>query len=297
MAESRLFQMLFLLLEKGSITAPELAEHFEVSVRTIYRDIDNLSAAGIPVYMTPGKGGGIFLQENYVLNRSLISEQEQRQILLSLHGLGAVDEESADDLLKKLGGIFQKQNLNWIEVDFSEWNRKSERTYHTLRSAIFNQKVVALTYYGSNGKSERRLAEPLKLLFKNREWYLYAFCRNRQDYRLFKLVRIRELEQTEQDFERAAPERVIEEITEYQGELTEIVLSFDRSLAYRVFENFEEVEEDEQRNYIVHAMWPESESLYSFLLFFGDKMKVIAPARIRDNMKMRIQKMYENYRT
>ncbi|MFQ7235187.1 MAG: helix-turn-helix transcriptional regulator, partial [Enterococcus hulanensis] len=109
MAEYRLFQMVYYLMDKGNTTAPELAEKFEVSIRTIYRDIDILSAAGIPVYTTQGKGGGIFLPENFVLNRSLISEEEQNQILTALQGLSGVDEQSNQALLKKLGSVFQKQ--------------------------------------------------------------------------------------------------------------------------------------------------------------------------------------------
>ena len=100
-AEYRLFQMVYYLMDKGNTTAPELAEKFEVSIRTIYRDIDILSSAGIPVYTTQGKGGGIFLSENFILNRSLISEEEQNQILAALQGLSGVDEKNNQALLNK----------------------------------------------------------------------------------------------------------------------------------------------------------------------------------------------------
>ncbi len=156
MVDNRLFQMLFILLEKGSVTAPELAEHFEVSVRTVYRDIDILSSAGVPVYTAQGKGGGIFIQENYVLNKSLLSEAEQKQILLSLQGLSVIDEENTKSLLVRLGGIFQKKNVNWIEVDFSEWSKKSEDTFHVLQSAIFQSRIVGFTYHSGKGQSEDR---------------------------------------------------------------------------------------------------------------------------------------------
>lgn len=120
MAENRLFQMVYLLLEKGHLTSSELAEHFEVSDRTIYRDIDSLSAAGIPVYTKQGKGGGIFIQENFILNQSLVSEQEQTQILMALQAIHLIDDRNTDGLLSKLSAIFQKQQVNWIEVDFSD---------------------------------------------------------------------------------------------------------------------------------------------------------------------------------
>ena len=297
MAENRLFQMLFILLEKGSATAPELAEHFEVSVRTIYRDIDILSSVGIPVYTTQGKGGGIFIQENYVLNKSLISEQEQKQILLALQGLSIVDEENISTLLAKLGGIFQKQNVNWIEVDFSEWNRKNEDAFHILQSAIFHNKIIKFTYYNGKGQSESRSAEPLKLIFKGREWYLYAYCHTRQDYRLFKLSRMKKIQITERNFVRAAPEKVLEEMKLYSDETVTLSLLFHKDLAYRVYENFDDITENKDGTYLVNISLPNNESLYRFLLSFGDNVEVLAPLEVRDNMITRINKMKNKYET
>jgi len=297
MAENRLFQMLFILLEKGSATAPQLAKHFEVSVRTIYRDIDILSSVGIPVYTTQGKGGGIFIQENYVLNKSLISEQEQKQILLALQGLSIVDEENTSILLSKLGGIFQKQNVNWIEVDFSEWSRKSEDVFHILQSAIFHNKIIEFTYYNGKGQSGSRSAEPLKLIFKGREWYLYAYCHTRQDYRLFKLSRMKKIQITERNFVRAAPEKVLEEMKLYSDETVTLSLLFHKDLAYRVYENFDDITENKDGSYLVNFSLPNNENLYRFLLSFGDNVEVLAPLEVRDNMITRINKMKNNYET
>lgn len=297
MSENRLFQMLFILLEKGRATAPELAKHFEVSVRTIYRDIDILSAAGIPVYTTQGKGGGIFIQENYVLNKSLISEQEQNQILLALQGLSILDEENTNALLSKLGVIFQKQNVNWIEVDFSEWNKKSEDAFRVLKSAIFQRHIVDFIYYNGKGQSNSRTVEPLKLVFKSRDWYLYAYCHFRQDYRLFKLTRIKNLKSTEQNFIRATPERVLEDMQLYSDEAVALTLLFNKKLAYRVYENFDKIEETADGNYLVNISLPNNESLYRFLLSFGDKVEVFSPPEVREKMIERIKDMKSKYET
>jgi biotin operon repressor len=118
---SRLFETVYLLLNKKSMTANELAEHFEVSKRTILRDIDRLSAAGIPVYTTQGKGGGISILDNFVLNKAAISDEEQNQILLALQSLSATQYVNGDELLSKLGALFDKSDSAWIEVDFSRW--------------------------------------------------------------------------------------------------------------------------------------------------------------------------------
>lgn len=297
MAENRLFQMLFILLEKGRVTAPELAEHFEVSVRTIYRDIDILSSVGIPVYAAQGKGGGIFIQENYVLNKSFISEQEQRQILLALQGLSIVDEEHTSALLSKLGGIFQKQNVNWIEVDFSEWSKKSEDVFRILQSAIFHNKIIKFTYFNGKGQSGSRSAEPLKLIFKGREWYLYAYCHVRQDYRLFKLSRMKKIRTTEQDFVRAAPKKVLENMELYSDEAVSLSLLFDKDFAYRVYEYFDDITENKDGSYLVNISLPNNESLYRFLFSFGDYVEVLAPLEVRDNMITRIHNMKNKYET
>lgn len=210
MAEYRLFQMVYYLMDKGNTTAPELAEKFEVSIRTIYRDIDILSSAGIPVYTTQGKGGGIFLPENFILNRSLISEEEQNQILAALQGLSGVDEKNNQALLKKLGSVFQKQTTNWLEIDFSDWHPQNEEQFQILQKAIFQKTRLRFHYFSRGKLGSDRKVEPLKLVYKARDWYLYAYCCEKQAYRLFKLKRIKQLQQTTETFERTAPEKVLD---------------------------------------------------------------------------------------
>ena len=127
MQMNRLFKIVYYLLENGKSTAPELAEKFEVSIRTIYRDLDTISAAGIPVYAAQGKGGGISLLDDYILEKSLFSKEEKEQILMALQGISSTKGTSADELLSKLSALFQIKNTDWIEVDFSEWVKNSAR--------------------------------------------------------------------------------------------------------------------------------------------------------------------------
>ena len=114
MKENRYFQMVYLLLEKGTMTAPQLAAYFEVSVRTIYRDIDILSAAGIPIYASQGRGGGISIQDNYVLKKSMLSQEEQKHILMALQSMQVIERESAKSLLLKLSSVFQREHVDWL---------------------------------------------------------------------------------------------------------------------------------------------------------------------------------------
>lgn len=153
MEQSRLFKIVYHLLEKGKSTAPELAEKFEVSIRTIYRDLDAISAAGIPIYTTQGKGGGIFIMQDFVLNKSILSEQEKEQILMALQGISITEHNQTDELLMKLGGLFQSKVTNWIEVDFSEWykNTPNYDVFNLIKNAIFNQYIITFSYFAREG--------------------------------------------------------------------------------------------------------------------------------------------------
>ena len=196
MQMNRLFQIVYYLLENGKSSAPELANKFEVSTRTIYRDLDTISAAGIPIYATQGKGGGISLMENYVLDKSIFSEKEQEQILIALQGIASTEGENADELLSKLSALFQIKWTDWIEVDFSDWNKnKADQIFGEIKKAIFDRRIITFSYFGSDSQYLSRSVKPLKLIFKGNDWYLYGFCLLRNDYRFFKLGSVKDFAQ------------------------------------------------------------------------------------------------------
>ena len=188
MEQGRLFKIVYHLLDKGRATAPELAEKFEVSVRTIYRDLDAISAAGIPIYTVQGKGGGIFILPEFVLEKSLLTPQEKEQILMALQGLAAAEDSRTDELLTKLGGLFRVQGANWIEVDFSDWHKNTAgaELFDELKRAVFSCRRVSFSYFAGEGGGTVRTVEPVKLIFKSKDWYLYGFCLLRNDYRFFQ---------------------------------------------------------------------------------------------------------------
>ena len=154
MEQGRLFKIVYHLLDKGRATAPELAEKFEVSVRTIYRDLDAISAAGIPIYTVQGKGGGIFILPEFVLEKSLLTPQEKERILMALQGLAAVEDSRIDELLTKLGGLFRVQGANWIEVDFSDWHKNTAgggRFFAGQKAGFFCRRGSLLYFLGGGG--------------------------------------------------------------------------------------------------------------------------------------------------
>ena len=300
MKENRYFQMIYLLLDKGQMTAPELADYFEVSIRTIYRDIDILSAAGIPIYATQGKGGGIAIQDSYVLKKSLLSEQEQKQILMALQGIRVLEDEQINMLLSKLSGVFQRQQGNWLEIDFSTWTKSGagKHNFQLLQSAIWKSRIGSFSYYSGKGEQTKRIIEPHKLVFKTSDWYLYGYCTLRKDFRFFKLTRIRDLKLQDAEYMRETPEHIFERSDEFEMKTVQVTLLFDARMSHEVYEKFdEEVSEQEDGSLLVTTILPDNELLYSYILSCRDGVEVLSPPYVRDNVRKRVGKMLEIYKT
>lgn len=297
---NRLFKIVYCLLEKGKSTAPELAEKFEVSIRTIYRDLDAISAAGIPIYATKGKGGGIFIMQDFVLDKSLLSEQEKEQILMALQGISATENNQSEELLTKLGGLFQSKVTNWIEVDFSKWYKSTPNydVFNLIKNAIFNQHMITFSYFAQEGNYSNRTVEPIKLIFKNKDWYLYGFCLLRNDFRFFKLTRIKNLEISSDTFIRKV-DNIPEIETTFKNENMILAkLKFSPKAAFRVYDEFtDNISKDNQGNLYVNIELPDSETLFSYILSFGDNVEILEPDYLRHSMKEKLSLMLEKYIT
>ena len=300
MEQSRLFKIVYHLLEKGKSTAPELAKKFEVSIRTIYRDLDTISAAGVPIYATQGRGGGIFIMSDFVLNKSLLSEQEKEQILMALQDISATEYNQTDELLIKLGGLFQSKVTNWIEVDFSEWYKNTPNYYvfNLIKNAIFNQNMITFSYFAQEGNYSNRTVEPIKLIFKNKDWYLYGFCLLRNDFRFFKLTRIKDLEISSDTFRRAVENIPKVETVIKNKNFIHAKLKFSPKVAFRVYDEFtDDVSKDNQGNLYVNIDLPDNETLFSYILSFGDNIEILEPDYLRHSMKEKLALMLEKYIT
>ena len=288
------------LLEKGKSTAPELAEKFEVSIRTIYQDLDTISAAGIPIYATQGKGGGIFIMQDFVLNKSLLSEQEKEQILMALQGISDTEHNQTDELLMKLSGLFQSKVTNWIEVDFSEWykNTPNYDVFNLIKNAILNQYTITFSYFAREGNYSNRTVEPIKLIFKNKDWYLYGFCLLRNDFRFFKLTRIKDLEISSDTFIREVKSSHEIETVIKNKNFIHAKLKFSPKVAFRVYDEFtDNVSKDNQGNLYVNIDLPDNETLFSYILSFGDNVEILEPDYLRHSMKEKLALMLEKYIT
>lgn len=296
MRDSRLFRILYYVLEKGKVTANELSEKFEVSVRTIYRDIDVISSAGIPIYATQGKGGGIEIADDFVLKKSLLSEKEQEQILVALKGLEGINKQYENELLTKLSAFFKIKNTNWIEVDFTNWQRGNEydELFNDIKSAIINKNIIRFTYFSSNEKETSREVKPIRLLFKGWDWYVYTFCLLRNEFRYFKLSRIRDLKILDENFEDSYEDVVLIKEMEYK-DTVRVKLKFDRKVAFRVYDELRDIKEDEKGNLYAEIELPNDYNLYNYIFSFGESVEVLEPIEIRNNIRDMINKMSRIY--
>lgn len=306
---NRLLGIMYILLNKETVTAKALAERFEVSVRTIYRDIEALSMAGIPVYTRKGKNGGICLVEQFVLNKMLLTEEEQQQILSALISLEETTAMEEREVLQKLGNFFKAEPVNWIAIDFSDWGGGQKKLFEDIKKAILTHKVMSFDYYGQNREMSRRVVEPMQLLFKEYTWYLSAYCRERQALRFFKLTRMKRTEVLEERFlprEEWYRKQEEEQQAEQSKEMEEkafyvptITMWIDQKEAYRVYDRFDESEIEilADGNFVVRVNYPVDEWVYSLILSFGASVKVLEPVEISKEIQRRIVDMGKIYET
>ncbi len=299
---NRLLGMIYILMKQGTVTAAELSERFEVSVRTIYRDMDTLSAAGIPIYARRGKNGGICLTEQFVLDKMLITKEEQQEILSGLISLRETRADGEKNILQKLGEFFKTDPVDWLAIDLSDWSGSRKQLYEDIKNAVLERRLVRFDYYGKMGEMSRRTVEPVQLLFKEYTWYLRAFCRERNAWRIFKLFRMKRLEVLSEVFvPRDGSDGEAGAGAEDQKEpaLSSAVIDIriDRKEAYRIYDRFEEeeIEALPEGDFLVHMHADVDDWVYGVILSFGSSAEVLAPEEIRQEVRQRILDMAERY--
>lgn len=294
MSDSRLFKMLYYLLDRERATAPELAAEFEVSTRTIYRDVEALSSAGIPIYAEPGRNGGIYLLQDFILDKAILSENERQEVLTAIQSISATGYTGGKEMLTKLAAIFNVNTRNWLEVDFSRWGKRiyDNSKFEILKTAVIQCREIKIVYENSNSKRSTRIIQPLKISYKAKEWYLKAFCKEKQDFRIFKLNRILDLELSENTF---VPRPYPEEKNNLQQTYPQIVLLFSKAIAYRVYDEFDVTEIEYQKNgdLIVRAEMPADTWLVGYLLSFGTQVEIIEPKYLKGVLAAQAQEIYK----
>jgi len=286
-------------MNKKRVTANELAAHFEVSKRTVLRDIDTLTTAGIPIYTTQGKGGGIFIHDNFVLDKTLVSENEQKQILFSLQSMSATEFIDTERVLGRLRNFFAGPNREWVEVDFSRWghSEKDNAKFEMLKNAIINDFVVCFDYLSPYGESKGREVCPLKLSFKSKAWYLKSFCLTENDYRIFKFTRINNMVVLDKSFHSGDYEvpsmQSVEEPT--PSDFINIKLFISQNAKYRIYDEFAESDIAVNKDGSLTLRTALGLWIYDYILSYGTAVEVLEPQYIRDELLARIEKIKNKY--
>lgn len=286
MKVDRLVGILAMLLQRDTMTAPELAEHFEVSRRTINRDIESLCKAGIPICTRQGVNGGISIMEDYCLEKTLLSTREMREILAGLRGLDSVSgSRHYARLMEKLcvGSSAIVNGRDYIWIDLSSWYKGAlAPKIESIQTAIEGRRLLSFRYYGPKGESERSM-EPYYLAFRWSSWYVWGWCAKRKDFRLFKLNRMENIEVSEQGFaDRKVPMPDFSDERVFPGGIPLKAL-FEPEVKWRLIESFGSCcfTEQEDGRLLFEEEYTNEEHLLSWLMGFGDRVTVLEPESVR----------------
>ena len=285
----RLIGILSILLQKKKTTALELAERFEVSRRTINRDIENLCKAGIPIQTSQGAGGGISIMEGFAMERTLLTSKDMKMILAGLRSLDSVSgSHYYGQLMEKIkpGSSDIVTGSDAILIDLSSWNKDAiAPKVSFIQDAIEERTMLAFDYYAPSGDSHREI-EPYYLIFKWSSWYVYGFCLMRQDFRMFKLNRMSGIRCIGRHFEMRSvqtPDLSIGNLYPPEIKVTAIV---EARMKWRLIEEFGSdcftIREDGRL--LFSGLYSDEDSLLAWILTFGDQMKLLEPDWMKEKL-------------
>ncbi len=306
----RLISILVLLLRRERIQARELSEIFEVSVRTILRDVDTLNLAGIPIVTYQGVNGGIGIAEGYRLDRSIFTSDDMASIIAFLKGIAkTIPDTKHDILVEKLKNSLTEAQLeklttkaSQLVIDYEPWGENGTLKEKTgqIRSAIEASKMIEFLYSDSEGRKTKRTVEPYSIVLKLQNWYLYAWCLMRNDFRFFKVSRIKEMVIIDTVFnprDLSFNKMNWENQRHKSSNMVRLELIFEAEMTEIVEEFFgEEFIHSENGKFMINLEMPENNWLYGFLLSFGNKVEVVNPPHIRKIIAKTAEKMCNLYK-
>jgi predicted DNA-binding transcriptional regulator YafY len=305
----RMLSIIVLLLNKERVSARELADKFEVSIRTVYRDIDAINLAGVPVISYQGNNGGFGIMDTFKMDRQLFSVKDMLNVLSALKGINtAFADKELDSAIEKISSLVPKEKseeislrLEQIAIDILPWGftEKQKEYLKILYAAIGDNKLINFSYQNSQGEKSSRTVEPMTLMFKGYAWYLFAFCRLKNEFRFFRISRMKNPKILNQEF--------IRQKTSYQNfifanpqktKIANLVLKFTSDVRQKIEDYFdaESITYLKNGDLIVKVAFPEDEWVYSFILSYGGFVEVLEPLHIRKIIQERIKNMIGIYK-
>ena len=298
MAVDRLIGILSVLLREERVTAARLADRFEVSQRTIYRDIDRLCQAGIPLRTERGVHGGVSIMEGYGLDKTMLTNADRGAILAGLRSLDSVSGTTYyRRLMEKLPQSREAAEDDCVVIDLASWYgpllapRLAE-----LKDACLRRRLVRFTYCAPGGDS-RREVEPARLVFRWSSWYLFGWCRERRDWRLFKLTRMVDLETLEDSFPpRPVPSPVTPAERIYPDAL-QATVRFAPAARWRLIDEYGagSFTREADGSLLFRRGFPDREELLRWVLSFQAQAELLEPEDLREEMRNLAENLRKKY--
>jgi predicted DNA-binding transcriptional regulator YafY len=308
----RLFSELVYLMNRDVVTAREMADHFEVSVRTVQRDMDTLALAGIPLLSLRGAQGGYGIMKEYKLDRQLMNTHDLFFILTSLESISSTlknkDMHTTLDKMKTLVRDYQQTEISTqkeqLYIDFSAFSigKNSNDLFSLLQKSIENRTLIEFGYTNNHLELTSRVVEPMTILFKWFSWYLYGFCRLRDDFRLFRLSRMEDVRTIQKPFPRRN-----KSVTQFMKEMDEKAVQYALDIKLRFHPSTKVYIEDylkesatelDSKGYIIlHLNMPENEWLYGMILSYGDMVEVLEPPHLKHIILEKSLQISRKYQT
>lgn len=293
----RLISIIMFLNNRNRVTAKELAERYEVSIKTIQRDIESIDMAGVPIVSYKGQDGGYEILDNYKINSSAMNKEDVYLITKLLEGLGSTySSQDISSLKEKFIAIGDNENSsNKFIMDFSPWGNenKTKEKLTLLDRCFIEKREVKFEYCNLNGEHSKRRVEPLKLIFKSFSWYLYAFCLEKEDTRIFKVKRMRNIQIGDEFYN----EREIDTsklFNDRENNIVNVKLKVSNNFLKKADDYFDEYELD--KGNIIKFSFPLDEWIYSMILGFGSEVEVLEPLTLRESIKNKIKDMNNIYK-
>lgn len=296
----RLIGIVTLLLQHDKVTAPELAERFEVSRRTINRDIDDICKAGIPLVTTQGYGGGISISDGYKIEKSFFTNDELQAVITSLKGIDSVAKDSySAKILDKLSAIDSRLNIDdTVIIDLASHYKESlTEKIEQIKVAIKSLRKISFLYHSERGDGVR-IFEPYKIVFKWSAWYVFGFCLERNDYRLFKLNRLSDLKVINESFvKRVVPTELLEFNNYFNSTNYILKALFEPSEKYRLIDEYGtdcfSENSDGQLSFVRDFV--SYNNMREWVFSFGDKVTVLAPDKLRDDIVLNAKNILDKH--
>ncbi len=306
----RLLSIVIMLLNRKRVRAQELADHFEVSCRTIYRDIETINKAGIPIVTYQGNSGGLGIVDSYKLDRQVLTLQDMVTMLSVLQGVNSTfKDKQISSAIEKIHALVPANKQEYVDnhaeqimIDVMPWGSSPahKEKLLSLQRAIAENLLCTISYQDSNGTATSRNIEPMTLIFKATAWYLFSYCSKRHDFRLFKVNRINRLEVTSQVFSRRNTEyQQYDSMMNESGTVISLVVRFSRKIRHIVEEYFEQSQIIIHENGDMQASFelPDNDWVLSYLLSLGDDAEVIKPQHLRLLLQKKARNIVRLYQT